>query len=215
MATKIKSQTSLEERFNSLSHGITAVMAIAGLVILVVFGVQSDKEWSLFSGLVYGCSLLLLYTFSALYHGLRNKKIKHLFNILDHCGIYLLIAGTYTPVVLISIGGLTGWIYFGIQWGMALFGIILKIFYTGKYNLISTLIYALMGWVIIFKIELVKTILAPTPYCLLLCGGLAYTVGIAFYLLDYRMKFSHFIWHLFVILGSILHYIMIVGYVIV
>ena len=215
MATKIKSQTSLEERFNSLSHGITAVMAIAGLVILIVFGVQSDKDWSLFSGLVYGCSLLLFYTFSTLYHGLRNKKIKHLFNILDHCGIYLLIAGTYTPVVLISIGGLTGWIYFGIQWGMALFGIILKIFYTGKYNLISTLIYALMGWVIIFKIELVKTILAPTPYCLLLCGGLAYTVGIAFYLLDYRMKFSHFIWHLFVILGSILHYIMIVGYVIV
>tara|TARA_B100001093_G_scaffold102331_2_gene94561 strand:+ start:12508 stop:13155 length:648 start_codon:yes stop_codon:yes gene_type:complete len=215
MATKIKSQTSLEERFNSISHGITAVMAIVGLVILIVFGVQSDKDWSLFSGLVYGCSLLLLYTFSALYHGLRNKKIKHLFNILDHCGIYLLIAGTYTPVVLISIGGLTGWIYFGIQWGMALFGIILKIFYTGKYNLISTLIYALMGWVIIFKIELVKTILAPTPYCLLLCGGLAYTVGIAFYLLDYRMKFSHFIWHLFVMLGSILHYMMIVGYVIV
>ena len=215
MATKIKSQTSLKERFNSLSHGITAVMAIAGLVLLVVFGVQSDKDWSLFSGLVYGCSLLLLYTFSSLYHGLRNKKIKHLFNILDHCGIYLLIAGTYTPLVLISIGGLTGWIYFGIQWGMALFGIILKIFYTGKYNLISTLIYALMGWVIIFKIELVKTILAPTPYCLLLCGGLAYTVGIAFYLLDYRMKFSHFIWHLFVMLGSILHYIMIQGYVIV
>ena len=215
MATKNKSLTSLEERFNSLSHGITAVMAIAGLVILIVFGVQSDKDWSLFSGLVYGCSLLLLYTFSALYHGLRNKKIKHLFNILDHCGIYLLIAGTYTPVVLISIGGLTGWIYFGIQWGMALFGIILKIFYTGKYNLISTLIYTLMGWVIIFKIELVKTILAPTPYCLLLCGGLAYTVGIAFYLLDYRMKFSHFIWHLFVMLGSILHYMMIVGYVIV
>ena len=215
MATKIKSLTSLEERFNSLSHGITAVMAIAGLVILIVFGVQSDKDWSLFSGLVYGCSLLLLYTFSALYHGLRNKKTKHLFKILDHCGIYLLIAGTYTPVVLIIIGGLTGWIYFGIQWGMALFGIILKIFYTGKYNLISTLIYALMGWLIIFKIELVKTILATTPYCLLLCGGLAYTVGIAFYLIDQRMKFSHFIWHLFVMLGSILHYMMIVGYVIV
>ena len=215
MATKIKSLTSLEERFNSISHGITAVMAIAGLVILIVFGVQSDKDWSLFSGLVYGCSLLLLYTFSALYHGLRNKKIKHLFNILDHCGIYLLIAGTYTPVVLIIIGGLTGWIYFGIQWGMTLFGIIIKIFYTGKHNLISTLIYALMGWLIIFKIELVKTVLATTPYCLLLCGGLAYTVGIAFYLIDQRMKFSHFIWHLFVMLGSILHYMMIVGYVIV
>ena len=215
MATKIKSQTGLEEWFNSLSHGITAILAIAGWVILIVFGVQSEKDWSLFSGLIYGCSLFLLYTFSALYHGLRNKKIKYLFKILDHCGIYLLIAGTYTPLVLISIGGLTGWVYFGIQWGMALFGIILKIFYTGKYNLISTLIYAMMGWVIIFEIELVKTILAPTPYCLLLCGGLAYTIGISFYLLDYRMRFSHFIWHLFVMLGSILHYMMIVGYIIV
>ena len=104
MATKIKSLTSLEERFNSISHGITAVMAIAGLVILIVFGVQSDKDWSLFSGLVYGCSLLLLYTFSALYHGLRNKKTKHLFNILDHCGIYLLVAGNYTSMVLIIFG---------------------------------------------------------------------------------------------------------------
>ena len=104
MATKNKSLTSLEERFNSISHGITAVMAIAGLVILIVFGVQSDKDLSLFSGLVYGCSLLLLYTFSALYHGLRNKKTKHLFNILDHCGINLLVAGNYTSMVLIIFG---------------------------------------------------------------------------------------------------------------
>lgn len=214
MSANTKSQTNLEEWFNTVSHGITAAVAVGGLVVLIVFGVQSNKDWSLFSALVYGSSLVLLYTFSALYHGLRNKKAKHLFNILDHCGIYLLIAGTYTPVILISIGGLTGWVFFGIQWGMALCGILLKIFYTGKYNLISTLIYAFMGWIIAFKIELVKAVLEPTAYWLLLSGGIAYSVGIVFYLLDYRMKLAHFIWHLFVMAGSILHFIMIARYII-
>jgi len=214
MSANTKSQTNLEEWFNTVSHGITAAVAVGGLVVLIVFGVQSNKDWSLFSALVYGSSLVLLYTFSALYHGLRNKKAKHLFNILDHCGIYLLIAGTYTPVILISIGGLTGWVFFGIQWGMALCGILLKIFYTGKYNLISTLIYAFMGWIIAFKIELVKAVLEPTAYCLLLSGGISYSVGIVFYLLDYRMKLAHFIWHLFVMAGSILHFIMIARYII-
>lgn len=214
MSANTKSQTNLEEWFNTVSHGITAAVAVGGLVVLIVFGVQSNKDWSLFSALVYGSSLVLLYTFSALYHGLRNKKAKHLFNILDHCGIYLLIAGTYTPVILISIGGLTGWVFFGIQWGMALCGILLKIFYTGKYNLISTFIYAFMGWIIAFKIELVKAVLEPTAYCLLLSGGISYSVGIVFYLLDYRMKLAHFIWHLFVMAGSILHFIMIARYII-
>ncbi len=214
MSADTKSQTNLEEWFNTVSHGITAAVAVGGLVVLIVFGVQSNKDWSLFSALVYGSSLVLLYTFSALYHGLRNKKAKHLFNILDHCGIYLLIAGTYTPVILISIGGLTGWVFFGIQWGMALCGILLKIFYTGKYNLISTLIYAFMGWIIAFKIELVKAVLEPPAYWLLLSGGIAYSVGIFFYLLDYRMKLAHFIWHLLVMAGSILHFIMIARYII-
>ena len=214
MSANTKSQTNLEEWFNTVSHGITAAVAVGGLVVLIVFGAQSNKDWSLFSALVYGSSLVLLYTFSALYHGLRNKKAKHLFNILDHCGIYLLIAGTYTPVILISIGGLTGWVFFGIQWGMALFGILLKIFYTGKYNLISTLIYAFMGWIIAFKIELVKAVLDPTAYWLLLSGGIAYSAGILFYLLDYRMKLAHFIWHLFVMAGSVLHFIMIAIYII-
>ena len=196
-----------------MSHGITAVAAIGGLVVLIVFGAQSDKDWSLFSALVYGSSLVLLYTFSSIYHGLRHEKAKHVFNILDHCGIYLLIAGTYTPVLLISIGGTTGWIFFGIQWGMALVGIIFKIFYTGKYKLISTLIYAFMGWIIVFKIELVKAILPAPAFCLLVSGSFAYTLGIIFYIIDYRMKLAHFIWHLFVMVGSILHFIMMVLYI--
>lgn len=202
-----------EEISNSISHGITALSAIGGMVVLLVFGAQSDKEWSLFSALFYGLSLVALYTFSTLYHSITHTKAKKVFNILDHCGIFLLIAGTYTPVLLISIGGFTGWLFFGIQWSMALIGILLKVFFTGKYNLLSTLLYAIMGWIIVFKIDLVKASLPDPAFWLLVSGGLAYTVGIIFYIVDTRMKYSHFIWHLFVMAGSILHFIMMAMYI--
>ncbi|MEQ8550404.1 MAG: hemolysin III family protein [Cyclobacteriaceae bacterium] len=208
-----KEQTKLEEWFNMLSHGITAATAIGGFVVLIVMGVKSDQEWSIFSALFYGISLMLLYTFSAIYHGLRHKKAKHVFNILDHCGIYLLIAGTYTPVLLMSIGGTTGWLFFGIEWGMALIGITLKVFFTGRFKLFSTLMYAFMGWIILFKLELVKSVLPEPAFWLLAYGGMAYTVGIVFYIIDYRMRLAHFIWHLFVMAGSILHFIMMVKYI--
>ena len=213
MSTIKPKQTHTEELLNSISHGITAVLAIGGFGVLIVFGAQSEKDWSLFSALFYGGSLVALYSFSTLYHGLRHEKAKRVFNVLDHCGIFLLIAGTYTPILLISIGGVTGWIFFGIQWSMALVGIILKLFYTGKYRFISTLIYAVMGWIIIFKIEVLKAALPTTAYWLLVAGGLSYTVGIIFYILDSRIKYGHFIWHIFVMAGSILHYIMMVMYV--
>lgn len=202
-----------EEISNSISHGITALSAIGGMVVLLVFGAKSDKEWSLFSALFYGLSLVALYTFSTLYHSITHTKAKKVFNILDHCGIFLLIAGTYTTVLLISIGGFTGWLFFGIQWSMALIGILLKVFFTGKYNLLSTLLYAIMGWIIVFKIDLVKASLPDPAFWLLVSGGLTYTVGIIFYIVDTRMKYSHFIWHLFVMAGSILHFIMMAMYI--
>ncbi len=202
-----------EEIANSISHGITALCAIGGMIVLMVFGAQSDKDWSLFSALFYGLSLVSLYTFSTFYHSLTHKTAKKVFNILDHCGIFLLIAGTYTPVLLISIGGTTGWWFFGIQWSMAIIGIVLKVFYTGRFNLLSTILYALMGWIIVFQIGAVKAALPTTGFWLLVSGGLAYTVGIAFYIVDTRMKYSHFIWHLFVMAGTILHYMMMVMYV--
>jgi hemolysin III len=208
-------QTVNEERLNSLSHGITAVAAIGGLVVLLWLGFKSEREWSMFSAILYGISLLALFTFSSFYHGLKNQKAKKVFKILDHSGIFLLIAGSYTPVLLISIGGVTGWVFFGIQWGMALVGIILKIFYVGKFKGLSTAIYAVMGWIVIFKIELVKELLPPPAFWLLAAGGMAYTVGIIFYTLDSRIKYSHFVWHLFVMAGSIIHFIMIVKYVLV
>lgn len=210
---KRESQSTTEEIFNSISHGITALSAIGGMIVLIVFGAKSDKDWSLFSALFYGLSLVALYTFSTLYHSLTHRTAKRVFNILDHCGIFLLIAGTYTPVLLISIGGTTGWIYFGIQWGMAAIGIALKSVFTGRFNLLSTLMYALMGWIIVFEIGTVKAVLPPNGFNLLAAGGLAYTVGIVFYIIDTRMKLSHFIWHLFVMAGSICHYLLMVMYV--
>lgn len=208
-----KKQSTGEEIANSISHGITALCAIGGFVLLLIFGAKSEKDWSLFSALFYGLSLVSLYTFSTLYHSLTHKTAKRVFNILDHCGIFLLIAGTYTPVLLISIGGVTGWVFFGIQWGMAVSGILLKVFFTGRFNIISTILYAVMGWIIIFKIDLVKAALPAQGFWLLAAGGFAYTIGIVFYIIDTRMKFSHFIWHLFVMAGTVLHFLMMVFYV--
>ncbi len=125
MNSKRTSQTITEEWFNTISHGITALLAIAGLIVLIVYGATSDQSYSLFSALFYGISLVILYTASTLYHGFRKKRVKELFNIFDHMCIYLLIAGTYMPVLLLVIGGSYGWILFGIQWGMAITGIVL------------------------------------------------------------------------------------------
>ena len=208
-------QTNKEEWFNSISHGVTALASILGFVMLVLLGVSSEKSFSLFSSIIYGLSLVALYSFSTFYHALRNGKAKQVFHILDHCGIYLLIAGSYTPVLLLSVGGTTGWFIFGIQWAFAFIGIVVKVFSTGKYDLISTLMYAVMGWMIVIRWQdLVDSIPSPA-LTLILAGGITYTLGIVFYLLDTRMKYLHFVWHLFVMAGSLLHFIMIVKYVIV
>ena len=212
---KRKHQTNTEEWFNTISHGMTALAAIVGFVILVMLGNSSEKCCTLFSSMIYGLSLVSLYTFSTLYHGLSNEKAKRVFQILDHCGIYLLIAGTYTPVLLVSIGGTTGWMIFGVQWTIALIGIVMKIFYTGKFDKISTLIYAVMGWMIVIKWQELVDSIPSDALNLIIAGGISYTLGIVFYLIDTRIKFSHFIWHLFVIAGSLIHYIMIVKYVMI
>ena len=203
----------IEEILNSTSHGIAAIASIIGFIALIIFS-SSNQDWILFSTIVYGLSLIILYTSSALYHGLKNKKIKHIFRILDHCSIFILIAGTYTPVLLISIGGSTGWWLFGIQWTLVLMGFIFKIFYTGKYESISILIYIIMGWMIIFKWNHLTNAISDSAFNLLLAGGIVYTMGIFFYLLDSKIKYFHFIWHLFVITGSILHYTMVYKYII-
>ena len=207
-----KKQTHIEERLNSLSHGIAAIASIIGFIAIIIN--SSKQEWMLFSAIVYGFSLFILYTSSSLYHGIRNEKIKRIFRILDHCSIFVLIAGTYTPILLISIGGSTGWLIFGIQWILVLIGFVFKFFYTGKYESISVLIYIIMGWMIVFKWDLLISAISNTAFNLILAGGIIYTIGIFFYMLDSKIKYFHFIWHLFILTGSILHYIVIFKYVI-
>ena len=207
-----KKQKHIEEILNSISHGVAAIASIIGLIALIIN--ISNQEWMLFSAIVYGVSLIILYTSSTLYHGLRNEKIKHVFRILDHCSIFVLIAGTYTPILLISIAGSTGWWFFGIQWTLVLIGIVFKLFYTGKYESISVFIYIIMGWMVVFKWDYLTNAISDSAFNLVLAGGIIYTIGIFFYLFDSKIKYFHFIWHLFVITGSILHYIVIFKYVI-
>jgi len=202
----------LEELLNTISHGIAAIASIFGFIILL--NSISNHQIILICTLIYSLSLIILYTSSTLYHGVKNKKLKEIFRILDHCGIFILIAGTYTPIALISINGTTGWWIFAIQWSLVIIGSIFKFFSTGKYENISLLIYIIMGWMIVFKWNTLINSISPSALNLLVWGGIIYTTGIIFYALDSRMKYSHFIWHLFVITGSTIHYIMIFKYVI-
>ena len=207
-------QSKREEILNSISHGITTLAAIGGFVVLVVFGAISEKNWTLFSAIIYGLSLIILYGASATYHGVTKVSVKEKLRTIDQCSIFLLIAGTYTPIMLISIGGTTGWVFFGSQWGIAITGILLKVFYTGKYEIVSLLIYVAMGWMILIRAGLLYEVVEPTGFWFIIAGGLAYSSGILFYSLDHKIPFGHFIWHLFVIAGSLLQYIAIVLYVI-
>ncbi|MBF24918.1 MAG: hypothetical protein CMP49_00135 [Flavobacteriales bacterium] len=209
-----KKYTLNEESLNSISHGIGAIVSIIGFIILLKQCNKFDKDYLFFCTIIYGLSLITLYTSSAIYHSVINTKYKHIFRIIDHCCIFILIAGTYTPILLISIGGKTGWIFFITQWIIAFIGIILKVFYTGRYEILSVLIYILMGWMIMFKLNELITSIPDTAFRLLLFGGIIYTTGIIFYLIDNRIKYSHFIWHLFVMLGSLIHYKMILQYVV-
>ncbi len=205
-------QTEFEEQLNTWSHGIGALLGIAALVLLIVFSVKT-VPWSLFSVIVYGTSIIILFTASTLYHSSENKKWKHYFRIIDHVSIYLLIAGTYTPVLLLMLPDSKGWLLFWIVWGIAAFGVILKLFFTGKFELFSTLLYLAMGWLIIFDFSKLADRLDTNGLLFFFAGGLFYTVGIVFYAIE-RIPYNHVIWHLFVLAGAISHFFMIFCYVI-
>lgn len=204
-------QSSGEEIANSITHGIGAALSIAALAILVFSASGNGDMLKVVSLSIYGTTLILLYLSSTLYHGFSNERIKQFFKIMDHSSIYLLIAGSYTPIVLISMRGAWGWTVFGIVWAMAVAGIIAKIFLTGKYNKLSVLFYIAMGWLIVFAI---KPMLQTVPLKLLvwlLIGGLSYTFGILFYAWE-KMPYNHAVWHLFVLGGSITHFFGILFY---
>ncbi len=205
-------QTKFEEQLNAASHGIGALLGIAGLVLLIVFN-NNKTDWSLFSVIVYGISLIVLFTASTLYHSMKGEKRKHYFRIIDHISIYLLIAGTYTPVLLITLEKSLGWPLFWTVLGIAVFGVILKLFFTGRFEIFSTLLYLVMGWLIVFDFTNLSEAIGSKGVLWFFAGGLFYTVGIIFYAI-HRIPYNHVIWHLFVLGGAIGHFFMILFYVI-
>ena len=201
-----------EEIANAIIHGIGAVFGIAALVILVVLAARQGDVWRIVSFSIYGVTLILLYLASTLYHGLRHAGAKRVFRILDHSSIFLLIAGTYTPFLLIRLRGGWGWSLFGVIWALAITGIVSKAVFINRLKKYSVLVYILMGWLIVVAI---KPMLAAVPrHALwwLLAGGLCYTGGVAFYAMK-SVRFSHAVWHLFVLAGSACHFLAILFYV--
>ncbi len=200
------------ERFNSISHIVGAVAALSGLVILVVLAFNQGDPWKIVSFSVYGVTLFLLYAISSLYHSLRGKA-KTFFRKLDHYAIYLLIAGTYTPFTLVTLRGSWGWTLFGVIWGLAIFGIVIESLHKKGRRILPIVIYLLMGWLCLIALGPLMKALPLTGFIGLLMGGLFYTVGLAFFVYDERVRHFHGIWHLFVLAGSISHYVTILIYV--
>jgi len=205
-------QTAFEEKLNALTHGFGAILGVVALVLLITFE-TAKTEWSLFSVLVYGLSIIVLFTASTLYHSVKDERRKHIFRIFDHISIYGLIAGTYTPVCLITLDQSLGWPLFWSVWGIAIFGVILKIFFTGKFEIFSTLLYLIMGWLIVFDFPYLSEMIGTNGIWFLFLGGMSYTTGIVFYAID-KIPYNHVIWHLFVLSGAIFHFFMIFNYVI-
>lgn len=201
------------EWFNSISHLIGAALALAGLVVLVVLAARQGDPWKIVSFSVYGATLLLLYTFSTIYHSSRGRA-KRIFRKFDHLAIYLLIAGSYTPFTLITLRGAWGWSIFASVWFLAILGIVLDSMPQRGSRILPVIIYLLMGWFILIALKPLLRTLPMTGFVWLLLGGLFYTFGIIFYSIDERMRHSHGIWHLFVLAGSLSHYFTVFFYVV-
>ena len=200
---------SSDEILNSLTHGAGVLLSAGGLVLLLVFAVNHDADvWKIVSFVVYGFSLIMMYTASTLYHSLRDRRIKQFFNVFDHASIYILIAGTYTPFTLVSMRGPWGWSVFGVIWGLAIAGVIYKLFfYNIKHRQLSAILYIIMGCIIIIAFRPLITNVPDAGLFLLAAGGISYIGGVYFYLRDKKNRFNHVIWHLFVLGGSILHFL--------
>lgn len=196
-----------EEKLNTISHALGIILGIVGLFLLLSKN-ENKSDYALFSILVYTFSIILLYTASTLYHAVADPRIKSRFRILDHVSIYFLIAGTYTPVAIITLIDGNGWILFGIVWSIVLLGTILKLFFTGKFEILSLILYLIMGWLIVFDYDSLLSNTTSLGINLLMLGGLFYTVGIVFYTVK-KIPYNHFIWHLFVLAGSISHWLFI------
>lgn len=193
-----------EEKFNTISHGVGALLAIVGMILLINAN-NHKSEYATWGIVIYSLSLISMLLMSTIYHAVDNKIWKLRMRILDHINIYYLIAGTYTPVALITLINGNGWLIFFAVWGIAAVGTILKIFFTGKFEIVSLLLYLAMGWLIVFDFQNLMDNTSELGIQLLMLGGAFYTIGIIFYAVR-RIPYNHFIWHIFVLCGAISHW---------
>lgn len=215
---KMPDYTRGEEICNMVTHIVGGALGIVALVLCAVVGAKHHSAWSVVSGCVYGATMIVLYTISSVYHGLSPRLLgKRVLQVLDHCSIFLLIAGTYTPFALCPIREYSpalGWTLFGVIWGLAALGITFNAIDLKQYAKFSMACYLLMGWAIVVRIDLIYRLIGPTGFWLLLAGGLAYTVGAVLYGLGKKHRYAHSAFHVFVLIGSLLHFLCIVLYVI-
>ncbi len=208
---KVRMQTLGEEIANAVSHGVGTLLAIAACVIVIVRSAFKSTAIGVVSACIYGASLVLLYTFSSLYHSLTNVKAKSVFRVFDHCSIFFLILGTYTPICLTMIKGGMGWTLFGINTFCTVLGIVFNSISLNRFAKPSLVLYVLMGWSVLISIKRVIEVIPFSGMVFLVIGGLCYTIGIIFYKLK-SVKYMHFVWHLFVLSGSIMHYFFVLFY---
>lgn len=210
---KTRPYTPGEELANSLTHGLGWALSLVALALLTAFAALRGDAWHVASCTVYGVTLVLLYTASTLYHSFRNERVKRALKVVDHASIFLLIAGTYTPFLLVTLRGPWGWSLFGLVWAIALAGVALKLFWTGRFRVLSTLMYLAMGWIVVVAFKPLIHNLPQGGLILLIAGGLLYTVGTVFYLWK-RLPFGHAIWHGFVLAASVCHFFSVFFYII-
>lgn len=201
-----------EEIANSISHGVGLLFSLIALPILVLVARGREDPWDVLGGAVFGTTLILLYAASTLYHALPPSKAKHVFRVLDHAAIYLLIAGTYTPFALGALRGPWGWSLLGVIWALAILGIAAKARIGFRYPHISTAVYLVMGWLVVVAIRPLVQHVGAAGLAWLLAGGIAYTAGVAFYARDRRLRYGHLVWHLFVAAGSVCHFVAVLRY---
>jgi hemolysin III len=202
-----------EEVAHAITHGLGAILSVLALVVLIIFSVYSGSILTIVSTTIFGSTMLFMYVSSTIVHSLPFGKWKDIFLIVDHASIYLFIAGSYTPFVLLELNGAFGWSLFGVIWGLALVGVVLKLFFVKRFVFLSTLFYIFMGWLIVIAWKPLVLVMHPNGILLLVIGGLIYTAGSIFYVWK-RVPYHHVIWHVFVLIGSCLHFFAILFYVI-
>lgn len=211
MSVNLKTYSPIEEKLNIYSHALGAILGAIGLILLLIKGIVNKNALEIASYFIYSLSMIVLFTASTLYHSAKDPEKRLKLKVFDHAAIYFLIAGSYTPFTLIGLRGIWGWSIFGVAWAVGIFGIIMKLFFTGRFNLLSTISYVVMGWIVIIAIKPLINNLTPEALFWLAAGGAFYTLGAVLYSIK-KIPFNHAIFHLFVIAGAASHFIAVMWY---